>query len=242
MRVAFPCSLLAAATLPLGYALQADPSKNTCPWNGLSRDYEPLVQFPMDTIEFPDDVRDSRSSYVDSSVSSPTRNSWRTFPDCFEEYCVYTNNGFFNKGISLITTASNHARVAQIQIPQKDSILYQEKTRIVDIPGKGKGLVATRMIRRGERIMTANPALLVHRDAFRELSLEDINYLMDVAVDNLPKSRKESYMSQAGLMGSHKITDILFTNSFQVTVGGNDGFHYGNYPEVSILNHDCRPK
>ncbi|KAI0525847.1 hypothetical protein F5B22DRAFT_256352 [Xylaria bambusicola] len=238
MRVVRPCSLLSAAALPLGYALQADPSRNTCPWSGVSPDFGRFMQFPMDIMEFPDDVQDPGSFYANSGISSLERNTWRTSPDCFEEYCVYTSDGFFDKGISLITTASNHARVAHIQPPQKGSTSHQEKTRIANIPGKGKGLVATRMIHRGDRIMTTSPALLVHRNAFRELSLEDINYLMDVAVNNLPKSRKESYMSQAG---SRKIIDILFTNSFQVTLGGNDGFHYGNYPEVSILNHDCRP-
>ncbi|TGJ79117.1 hypothetical protein E0Z10_g9644 [Xylaria hypoxylon] len=89
--------------------------------------------------------------------------------------------------------------------------------------------------------MAARPALLVHRDAFSEIPLEDMYYMMEIAVNNLPKARKESYLAQAGTMGGHKITDILFTNSFQVALGDHDGFHYGNFPEVSLLNHDCRP-
>jgi hypothetical protein len=110
------------------------------------------------------------------------------------------------------------------------------------IQGKGNGLVATRTIRRGERIMAARPALLVHRDALIELELEEVYHLIDLAVNSLSKPRKDRYVAQAGTMGGRKNTDILFTNSFQVSLGDLDGFHYGNFPEVSLLNHDCRPK
>lgn len=45
--------------------------------------------------------------------------------------------------------------------------------------------------------------------------------------------------------GGHKILDILATNSFQMNLdpAGKDttAHHYGNYPEVSRFNHDCRP-
>ncbi|KAK6189334.1 hypothetical protein LQW54_013373 [Pestalotiopsis sp. IQ-011] len=33
----------------------------------------------------------------------------------------------------------------------------------------------------------------------------------------------------------------MFTNSFQINLGGHDGQHFGNFPEVSRFNHDCRP-
>lgn len=241
MLVPFQHSLLVAA-LPLGHAFQADTGINTCPWNGLSADLEQLVHSSLDMDVSADDTRTPRGSYVYKGIDDLKRNRWRAAPDCFDKYCVYTNDDFFGKGISLITTASNHGRVKQIQMPRTAMKLGYEKTRIVEIPGRGRGLVATRPIRRGERIMAAKPALLVHREAFRELPIEDMYYLMDMAVDNLPTARKESYMAQASSMGSHKITDIFFTNTFQLTVGGHDGFHYGNFPEVSVINHDCRPK
>ena len=52
-------------------------------------------------------------------------------------------------------------------------------------------------------------------------------------------------MSQMAHFGGHKIVDIIATNSFQMNLDptGKDqnAHHYGNYPEVSRLNHDCRP-
>ncbi|KAJ3565263.1 hypothetical protein NPX13_g7571 [Xylaria arbuscula] len=233
MPVSFRRSLLAAA-LPLGYALQVDASMNTCPWIGFSLDFEQSMCAYMELEAFADESGEYRRDSLE-------HNNWRTFPDCFDDYCVYTNDNFHGKGLSLITTASNHHRVKELQIPQTALELGYEKTRIAEIPDKGRGLIATKTIRKGERILAAKPALLVHRDAFRQVAMQDMFYLMDLAVSNLPKARRESYMGQAGSMGSHKITDILFTNSFQVTLGGHDGFHYANFPEVSVLNHDCRP-
>ncbi|RYC60078.1 hypothetical protein CHU98_g6128 [Xylaria longipes] len=230
--------------MPMGHALQTYIGQDTCSWNSLSSTFEQSVcGAAVDATISRKDLRDQGNFHQRNDAGDLGSNIWNTLPDCFSEYCVYTNNNFFGKGISLITTALNHARVAQIQVPETVLKSDYEKARIVEVPGKGKGLIATRTIRRGERIMAARPALLVHRDAFRELRLEDMYYLMDMAIDKLPKPRRESYLAQAGTMGGHKLTDILFTNSFQILVGDSDeGFHYGNFPEVSLLNHDCRPK
>ncbi|KAI0489818.1 SET domain-containing protein [Xylaria cf. heliscus] len=232
-------NVLFTAIVPMGLALQTYIDQNTCSWTSQSLTFDQYMCTPVEVIDSLNGVQDYGVSY---QAGGPESNIWSTSPDCFGQYCVYTNNDFFGKAISLITTAPNHARVAQITIPERASKSDYENARIVEIPGKGKGLVATRTIRRGERIMAARPALLVHRNVFRELQLEDVYYLMDMAIDNLPKPRQESYLSQAGTMGGHRVTDILFTNSFQIALGDDDdGLHYGNFPEVSILNHDCRP-
>ncbi|KAI0419189.1 hypothetical protein F5X98DRAFT_335466 [Xylaria grammica] len=239
MRAITHYKLLIAA-LPICRALQPHASQNTCPWNWLSSTPGQYLCSSAEAIDSLDDIRRLETHHGHNSAGLQS-NIWSASPDCFDEYCVYTNNDFFGKGTSLITTASNHQRIAQIQIPETVFKSSYDKARIVEIPGKGNGLVATRAIRRGERIMAARPALLVHRDAFSELPIEDMYYLMDMAVNNLPKPRKESYLAQTGTMGGHKITDILFTNSFQVGLGDYDSFHYGNFPEASVLNHDCRP-
>jgi len=175
-------------------------------------------------------------------TSSSTSSVW-DISHCRDEYCVYTNEGFGGQGISLITTELSYHRVREFQASEPASRPSYEKIRVESIPGKGKGLVTTKMIHRGERLTAAKPALLVHRNAFMELEPEDVYNLIDVAVDSLEPSRRASYVAQAGTMGGHKNTDILFTNSFQLSIGDHDdGFHYGNFPEISLLNHDCRPK
>ncbi|KAI1133680.1 hypothetical protein F5Y10DRAFT_3446 [Nemania abortiva] len=239
MRATCYRSFLTAA-LPVVHALQSNSGPNTCPWNSLSSIYEQYVCSSVDLINSSDDAQGRGGSHQRNNAGDLERSIWNASPDRFGEYRIYTNNDF-GQGISLITTAKNYDHIKQIQVPEIASRPGHGKTRIVEIPGKGRGLVATRAIRRGERIMAARPALLAHRDAFMDLPLEDIYSLMDMAVNSLPKPRKESYLAQAGTMGGHKITDILFTNSFQVALGDHDGFYYGNFPDVSIFNHDCRP-
>jgi hypothetical protein len=241
MRVTTHHSLL-TATVPMGQALQMYIGQDTCSWSSLSLSHEQYMCASVNVINSPEDVQSQERSHHRTNAGDLESNVWSTSPECFDEYCVYTNNDFLGQGISLVTTARNRDRVAHIQLSETVSRPDYEKTRIVDIPAKGKGLVATRTIRRGERIMAVSPALLVHRNAFMELPLNDFSSLMDMAVNSLLKPKRESYLAQASTMGGHKTIDILFTNSFQVALGDHDGFHYGNFPDASILNHDCRPK
>ncbi|KAK9771139.1 hypothetical protein AB5N19_00367 [Seiridium cardinale] len=57
----------------------------------------------------------------------------------------------------------------------------------------------------------------------------------------LPPAEQQQFLAQAGEFGGHKISDIMFTNSFQISVQGQDGQYFGNFPAVSRFNHDCRP-
>ncbi|KAF3016754.1 SET domain-containing protein 5 [Neopestalotiopsis sp. 37M] len=58
---------------------------------------------------------------------------------------------------------------------------------------------------------------------------------------HLSEEKREKFLAQAGELGGHRILDIMFTNSFQINLGGHDGQHFGNFPDVSRFNHDCRP-
>lgn len=241
MRI-IPCFSLLTAIIPAANTLSAHVIQEYCPWNTLSLPLEQCMCLSGNAVRSHGDVTNRPSSKKHDDSRSLKSNIWRASSDCFEGYCVYTNDGFFGEGISLVTTATNYRRVTQIQVPETTPISYREKSRTADIPGKGRGLVAIRTIRRGEQIMATRPALLVHRNIFGDLPLQEVYQLMDMAINNLSKPRRESYLAQAATMGGHRITDILFTNSFQIALKDSDGFHYGNFPEVSLLNHDCRPK
>ncbi|KAI1108870.1 hypothetical protein F5Y14DRAFT_434446 [Nemania sp. NC0429] len=236
MRATHRLTLL-TAIVQIGRAYTQD----TCSWNLLSSIPEQNMCSVENMIDHMGDAQDGETFRQRNGSGDRKHNVWSTSPDCFRGYCAYTNNDFFGEGISAVTTAPNHNRIKQIQAPEIRSESDNGIFKVVGIPGKGRGLAATRAIRRGERIMAAKPALLVHRDVFGELPLQDVYSLMDMAVNSLSSLRKASYLAQAGTMGGHKITDILFTNSFQIALEENDGFHYGNFPEVSLLNHDCRP-
>jgi hypothetical protein len=212
---------------------------DVCLWDGLSTISE---QHTCLSSEVAASIREDVISDQVEQNSSSKSSAWNT-SRCLGEYCVYTDKGFGGQGISLITTELNYHRVREVQASEPAPELIYEKIRVESIPGKGKGLIATKTIHGGERLMAAKPALLVHRNAFMDLQPEDIYNLIDIAVDSLEPSRRASYVAQAGTMGGHKNTDILFTNSFQLSIGNHDeGFHYGSFPEISFLNHDCRPK
>lgn len=89
--------------------------------------------------------------------------------------------------------------------------------------------------------MKKTPAMLVHRAFFESVAVapQSQDALLDSAVALLPPPLRKEFLAQMG--GSPSA--ILATNSFQMDIGSGsgDGHHYGNFPEVSRLNHDCRP-
>lgn len=141
-----------------------------------------------------------------------------------------------------MTTLSNKHRVAQKSNRASDVDHDTSHFQAAAIPGKGIGLVATRLIRRGEEIMAMRPAVVVHEDVVDELELDSQNKLLDQATRALPDERRHVFLAQAGEVGGHRIADIMYTNSFQVSLSTAGDWHFGNFPEVSRLNHDCRPR
>ncbi|KAI1170544.1 hypothetical protein F4777DRAFT_108202 [Nemania sp. FL0916] len=233
---------LGMAVMPAAYASQLYIGQDTCPLNSLSLMIGPPKICPSVNIISSYNTTQDRDGLSQRRIAADMESDvWKTLRSCSAKYCIYTNKNFYGEAISVITTAHDRGRIGKIRAPEAISKSDRELAKVVEIPGKGRGLVATRTIRRGERIMASRPAFLVHRDIFREVALEDIYSLVDTAVNSLPTSRKDAYLAQAGTMGGHKALDILFTNAFQISLGEHDGFHYANFPEVSILNHDCRP-
>lgn len=90
--------------------------------------------------------------------------------------------------------------------------------------------------------MKQTPAFLAQRH-FLEATPQPEQYrLLERAVDMLPPATRAKFLAQHGHFGGHHISDVLATNSFQIDLGkGAEGQHFGNYPEVSRYNHDCRP-
>lgn len=147
----------------------------------------------------------------------------------------------------VITTRQNLERLKTMEIKSQDRVTSTHYT-VAPITGKGLGLLANQTLRRGDVVMRQTPALLVHRTFLEQTPPHRQNALLDEAVSLLPAPLRELFLSQAGQTSgaAHKVSDILATNSFQMDLGlrgagDMDTQHYGNFPEVSRLNHDCRP-
>lgn len=109
--------------------------------------------------------------------------------------------------------------------------------------------------------MARPPAVVVHRAFVDDLGAAEQARLLRSAVAQLPGPTREVFAAQMGLHhtgggggddAGARAVDIMLTNSFEMGLpavavsrdgGGWDGRRYfGNFPEVSRFNHDCRPK
>lgn len=175
---------------------------------------------------------------------------WHGEYQCKDEdpYCLFFNSGFAGgRGIAAITTKDNIEKVKKIG----DLLLSYEVSfdtaaklpyHLDETSEKGQGLVADRPFSRGDPIMGHTPVLLVHPSFRKALPAYKQQALLENAVSSLPESTRTLFMSQmAHVDKEHRISAILDTNSFDVDLGGHDGYHYGGFPEVAKLNHDCRP-
>ncbi|KAL2264245.1 hypothetical protein VTK26DRAFT_9021 [Humicola hyalothermophila] len=163
--------------------------------------------------------------------------SWNGPEHCYTEFCIYSTSSL-GDGISLITTARNAYRAASFPVTPHTGIeptAYYE----AEVPGKGVGLIANRTIRKGEIIMRRLPVLLIQSTPHLNMEPEVREELYQTAVDMLPETTRGRFMRQMG--------DSLFSkvdrNSFRLMVDGDHELspHLAVFPEVSRMNHDCRP-
>ncbi|KLU82403.1 hypothetical protein MAPG_01475 [Magnaporthiopsis poae ATCC 64411] len=229
--------LFVASLASVALSSQSLDLAGTCPWS-------PQIQLWGRLATTPSQAACGKN---ESKNDSPTT-SWDGPRACVGSYCVHSNAAL--GGIVLLTTEKNARRVMEVQ-PSKpgasDSGSLQE-TPFVEraLPGKGLGLAAKRHIRRGELVMVEAPAMLVQKRVLEDRSGRYIESL-DLAARSLPAARRKAFMRQGRAgdgEGGYQILDILLTNSFRLSLAGEGeaaGFHYGNYPNASRINHDCRP-
>ncbi|KAK8049695.1 short/branched chain specific acyl-CoA dehydrogenase [Apiospora phragmitis] len=210
-------------------------TEDICPWGPFH------LPFSMSCLASDPPKSVALQSKLGYNKIATAENSWSGPHFCLGRFCVWSNDRFGDGGVSVVTTLSSRHRVAQVSDQSLDGNHDTSHFRAVAIPGKGIGLVATRLIRRGEEIMAVRPAVVVHEALVDELGLDSQNTMLDQAAKALPGERRQRLLAQAGELGGYRIADIMFTNSFQVSLGMEGERHFGNFPEVSRLNHDCRP-
>lgn len=200
---------------------------------------------------------------ADSSIPevSPEDNSsggWSGPHSCAGSYCVYVNPSFAaNRGIAIISDGDTAnvlanlpifidlagARAAELLTTANVNTRSQD-VDTQEIPGKGRGLVASRSVQRGQQIMAYTPALVIHRAFVDDLSrVEQLSLLRD-AVSRLPTRTRVVFWKQLGQTheaDDNDILEIVMNNSFNLPLSLSGVNFIGNFPEVSMYNHDCRP-
>lgn len=116
--------------------------------------------------------------------------------------------------------------------------------------------IATRTLHPGDLVIQEHPSAIIHMD-LEEVFLPNISAaLQRRMMDRLPEGTKKGIWD---LHGWKKCVDELVskvhTNSFELYLDRKEGpgngeededaeeeKHYAVIPEISRLNHDCRPK
>ncbi|EAQ86247.1 hypothetical protein CHGG_07500 [Chaetomium globosum CBS 148.51] len=120
----------------------------------------------------------------------------------------------------------------------------EEKSfRVAEIAGKGIGLIATRPIKRGVMVMVRQPSLLVQVAAQARTDVHLRNRIYATVLEKLGVQTRGQLLGMVG----RDLGDKIDKNCFRLRAsgekaGGDGGNDYiACYPEVAMLNHDCRP-
>ncbi|KAK4144437.1 uncharacterized protein C8A04DRAFT_36681 [Dichotomopilus funicola] len=207
-------------SLLVGVSLAAATTHHRCPFTPL-QDRQPSCEFG------------------DADIYTPPA-PWTGPEHCSTEYCVYSNPHASHAGLSMITTTHNLSddtltANSGLEIELKPGIDYYE----AEIPGKGIGLIANRTIYKGEIILQRGPALLIQSTPHVHVPPDRRLEMYEAAVDRLPSETRKHFLRQVG----DTVLDKVQRNAFRVFVSGNgtDSAHLGVFPEVSKINHACRP-
>ncbi|KAF1830291.1 SET domain-containing protein [Decorospora gaudefroyi] len=209
-----------------------------------------------------------------STPFAPTKDPWSHEPHCTkstslatlgQKFCVYTTNTTGPHGLSLIFRPRSATEATQyLNDNPLHSFLTQKEAqrlyvrgqpwKIVDIPGKAKGVVATRRIEQYETFMLDQAAVVMDMDAENALDSAQNRRLLKRAVDQLrvPSRIRDLSAAHAGSEGSDGKEEeeeeeeegrleesIMKTNAFGSTVA--EVSTRALYPLISRVNHACNP-
>lgn len=149
------------------------------------------------------------------------------------KYCTFTNPSFNGGlGISLITTAEKIDELSStlaFNAANKEFSGAEPPYRDAVITGKGIGLVATELIKEGQRIMAHTPTVMVDGTVFKRMTKEYLTGLLGQAVEQLPSSHQAQFLNLSTHTdaNSHaeKVYKIFATNNFKTVLDGGLTFH-----------------
>ncbi|KAK3934278.1 hypothetical protein QBC46DRAFT_414061 [Diplogelasinospora grovesii] len=208
--------------------------------------------------------------YTDNATSSTTGQSsgvvvvpekgWYIPKICSGGYCVFANRGLVNgRGLALVTKFEDFQKVERVEDHlNRGANKYDQKPgegwEEADVVEKGPGIVALKPLRRGKPLMAWTPVLMVHKDLFRDVTHKaERTRLLEKAVSFLPDQTRERFNKQRGGKEHtevddpwRSVEDVVLAHPFEIDLGfavkpDDHAKHYVNYPEVSVLQHDCRP-
>ncbi len=209
----------------------------------------------------------SISASNNTMYEAPNSHNWTFSSPCIksrlstftEEICVFTDSNFAQgRGISLLTTAARANFIASRPAFTNPDLVNLVRTipanyEMKEFAGKGMGLEATRHIKQGRLIMANTPSLMIDYRSFEWLTVKEYQSLQVAAIGHLPEAHQAAVMRLSThddvthtIMTKDEIVGkITSTNSFDIEPDREDPEQdykfFVLFPEVSRINHDCRP-
>ncbi|KAH7092412.1 hypothetical protein FB567DRAFT_614340 [Paraphoma chrysanthemicola] len=205
--------------------------------------------------------------------NTPSHAPWSHSPHCTtshhlahlgQKFCIYTSNTTGPYGLSLILKPRDAVRAtAHLSDNPLESFLTKRQAesmylggvgggqawKVVDVPGKDKGVVATRRIARFETVMVDQAAVVVDMDLEKAVMKGESNAMLKLAVERLRAPGVIRDMSAKHNDGKDEEEvegeegrleeDVMKTNAFGSTVV--DVSTRALFPLISRINHACNP-
>jgi hypothetical protein len=176
---------------------------------------------------------------------------WTFWPECFsndkteEPFCVFSHEGFASgRGIFIVTTKPfawamlDKPAFTMPNMPENVNKFDSPPFEQHNFPGKGRGLVANKTLRRGDQIFASTPILITDSDSWALDNAERLALLYR-GVETLPLDSQARFWALMGHFDDDPVDDRINTNNFDVTIDGVS--QQALFPEIAMLNHDCRP-
>ncbi|KAL7911963.1 SET domain-containing protein [Trichoderma velutinum] len=208
-----------------------------------------LFQFPRPQQDELEGCRYFGQDHLNAVSLSNSSSPWTSQDNCHkgtETFCAFSSKTFAGgRGISILTTSNRVENLRQLPAFVDDNALsgvneqpsppFEEK----ELPGRGRGLIANKMLHRGDRIFAHTPILMLDGEIFGELETEEWLELEHAAVNHLPPKTKKMFSALYGDPVTDPVSDRIDTNAFVLELDGVS--YYAVFPETARLNHDCRP-
>jgi hypothetical protein len=224
--------------------------QDACPSDSILRDGEcHLATTAPSEITFKSNITTSLDD-AQLTASKQSDFPWTFWPECFsndktpEPYCLFSDQSFANgRGIFIVTTEPLAYGMLQKQAFKNPKSLYRSNQHANppfeqhDFPIKGRGLVANKTLFRGDQIFASTPLLIADPDAYKLATSERLE-LMYRGVESLPEASRRLFWELLDHFKGDPVDDRVNTNNFEVVV--DDVSQAALFPEIAMLNHDCR--
>lgn len=152
------------------------------------------------------------------------------------KYCVYANSHHGAQGMTLVTKPSTAAASLSLGAldftPPPPNNATNAAYAIVDVPGRGKGVVATRPIKKWETFMVDYAVMMVDVEFAVDVPARRGYALLARAVEGLGDPASIRGLGMSSGMARDPVENVLRTNAFRAVVGGE--LHMAVYPVVSV--------